>query len=74
VRASKLHPLTRAQKKANRGMARQRIGVEHTIARVKKYHVVGSLYRHRREDYDPVMRVVCGVVNLRTQDRLAASV
>ena len=73
-RASKLHPLTSAQKRENQRLARERVAIEHTIGRVKKYRVIGQTYRHRLTEYDPVMRVVCGLVNLRTQDRLTATV
>jgi hypothetical protein len=72
-RASKLHPLTSAQKRENQRLARERVAIEHTIGRVKKYRVIGQTYRHRLTEYDPVMRVVCGLVNLRTQDRLTAT-
>lgn len=72
-RASKLHPLTAAQKRENRRLARERVAVEHTIGCIKKYAVIGQTYRHRLTEYDPVMRVVCGLVNLRTQDRLTAT-
>lgn len=72
-RASKLHPLSSAQKRENRRLARERVAVEHTIGRIKKYRVIGQTYRHRLTEYDPVMRVVCGLVNLRTQDRLTAT-
>ena len=71
LRASKLHPLTRAQKRHNRRLARQRVAVEHALARVKKYRVIGALYRHPLSQYDAVLRTVCGLVNLRTQARLA---
>ena len=72
-RASKLHPLTPAQKRENQRLARERVEVEHTIGRIKKYRVIGQTYRHRLTEYDPVMQVVCGLVNLRTQDRLTAT-
>jgi len=72
-RASKLHPLTAAQKRENRRLASERVAVEHTLGRIKKYAVIGQTYRHRLTEYDLVMRVVCGLVNLRTQDRLTAT-
>lgn len=74
VRASKLHPLTPVQKRENRRLASERVAVEHTIGRIKKYRVIGQTYRHRLTDYDSVMQVVCGLVNLRTQDRLTTTV
>ena len=68
---SKHHPLTRSEKRRNRRLAKRRIVVEHAISRVKKYQVMGSKYRHRESDYDQVSRTVCGLANLRTQERLA---
>jgi IS5 family transposase len=68
---SKHHPLTLSQKRQNRCLAKRRIVVEHAIGRVKKYQVMGSKYRHREKEYDQVCRTVCGLANLRTQERLA---
>jgi hypothetical protein len=68
---SKHHPLTLGQKRRNRRLAKRRIAVEHVLSRVKKYQVMGSKYRHREREYDQVSRTVCGLVNLRTQERLA---
>lgn len=73
LRASKLHPLTRVQKRHNRRLARQRVAVEHALACVKKYRVIGALYRHPLSQYDAALRTVCGLVNLRTQARLEAA-
>ncbi|MFL6273822.1 MAG: transposase family protein [Blastocatellia bacterium] len=67
---SKHHPLTASQKRRNRRLAKRRIVVEHAISRVKKYQVMGSKYRHREKAYDQVCRTVCGLANLRTQERL----
>ncbi|MFL6213790.1 MAG: transposase family protein [Blastocatellia bacterium] len=68
---SKHHPLTVGEKRRNRRLAKRRIVVEHAISRVKKYQVMGSKYRHGEREYDQVCRTVCGLVNLRTQERLA---
>jgi len=70
-KASKHHPLTLSEKRRNRRLAQRRIVVEHALSRVKKYQVLGSKYRHRESEYDQVCRTVCGLVNLRTQERLA---
>lgn len=70
-KASKHHPLTLREKRRNRRLAQRRIVVEHALSRVKKYEVMGSKYRHRESAYDQLSRTVCGLVNLRTQERLA---
>jgi len=71
---SKHHPLTVGEKRRKRRLAKRRIVVEHAIGRVKKYGVMGSKYRHREKEYDQVSRTVCGLTNLRTQERLAQAV
>jgi len=68
---SKHHLLTASEKRRNRRLAKRRMVVEHVISRVKKYQVLGSKYRHQEDQYDQVCRTVCGLVNLRTQERLA---
>jgi hypothetical protein len=73
TRASKLHPLTRAEKRRNRVLARARVAVEHTIGWLKKYQVLGQVYRHALSGYDLIIRTVCGLVTLRMQERLSAA-
>jgi hypothetical protein len=67
---SKHHRLRPSEKRRNRCLAKRRIVVEHAIGRVKKYRVMGSKYRHREKEYDQLSRTVCGLANLRTQERL----
>jgi hypothetical protein len=69
-RARRNHPLTRGEKKLNRLRAWTRIKVEHTLSRRKKYAIAAAVYRDRDEDYDAVMNVVSGLVNLRAFDRI----
>jgi hypothetical protein len=69
-RARRNHPLTRDEKKLNRLRSSTRIKVEHTLSRRKKYAIAASVYRNRDEDYDAVMNVVSGLVNLRAFDRI----
>ena len=71
-RARRGHPLTSEQKLLNRVRSRERIQVEHTIGRRKKYRIASSVYRNADADYDPTMNVVGGLVNLRAYDRIAS--
>ena len=71
-RARRNHPLTPAQKVLNRVRSRERIQVEHTIGRRKKYRIASAVYRNADADYDPTMNVVGGLVNLRAYDRIAS--
>ena len=70
-RARRGHPLTPAQKVLNRVRSRERIQVEHTIGRRKKYRIAAGVYRNADQDYDEAMNVVGGLVNLRAYDRIA---
>lgn len=71
-RARRGHPLTPEQKLLNRVRSRERIQVEHTIGRRKKYRIASLVYRNADADYDPTMNVVGGLVNLRAYDRIAS--
>lgn len=70
-RARRNHPLTPEQKVLNRVRSRERIQVEHTIGRRKKYRIASGVYRNADADYDGAMNVVGGLVNLRAYDRIA---
>lgn len=69
-RARRGHPVTAEQKVLNRVRSRERIQVEHTIGRRKKYRIASSVYRNADESYDDAMNVVGGLVNLRAYDRI----
>lgn len=70
-RAKRNHPLSPEQKVLNRVRSRERIQVEHVIGRRKKYRIASEVYRNADEDYDGVMNLVGGLVNLRAYDRIA---
>lgn len=72
-RARRGHPLSPEQKVLNRVRSRERIQVEHTIGRRKKYRIASAVYRNADEHYDGAMEVVAGLVNLRAYDRIAAA-
>ena len=62
--------MTPEQKVLNRVRSRERIQVEHTIGRRKKYRIASGVYRNADQDYDEAMNVVGGLVNLRAYDRI----
>jgi len=70
-RSRRNHPLTVEQKVLNRVRSRERIQVEHTMGRRKKYRIASSVYRNADQYYDGVMNLVGGLVNLRAYDRIA---
>lgn len=69
-RARRNHPLKRDEKLLNRLRSSTRIKVEHTISRRKKYQIAAQVYRNPDADYDSIMNVVSGLVNLRAYDRI----
>ena len=71
-RARRNHPLSPEQKVLNQVRRRERIQVEHTIGRRKKYRIASLVYRNADADYDKAMNVVGGLVNLRAYDRIAS--
>jgi len=60
--------LTRAQKTANRRMARRRVRIEHVNSRVKRCRIVHDTSRLRKAGVrDLVMEVCCALHNLRVR-------
>lgn len=65
--------LTLDEKKRNRAISSQRVGVEHSIGGAKVYHIVRDVYRNHREAFeDLVMETACGLFNLRLDCAAAA--
>jgi hypothetical protein len=69
-KARRNHPLTREQKKLNRLRSGTRIEIEHIFSGRKKYAIASDIYHNRDEDYDQVMNIVGGLVNLRAYERI----
>jgi hypothetical protein len=46
-------------------LASERVVVEHTISRLKKYRIMSHKFRNRLRNYDVMTDIVCGLVNLR---------
>jgi hypothetical protein len=59
------------QKAFNRGLARERVVVEHTNSRVKKFLVWGGEFRNRPKRYGIVTVIISGLVNVRILGSLA---
>lgn len=69
-RARRNHALKRDEKQLNQLRSSTRIKVEHTLSRRKKYQIASQVYRNPDQDYDSIMNVVSGLVNLRAFDRI----
>jgi hypothetical protein len=57
--------LTKKEKRYNKKHSRQRVIVEHTICRIKKFGIMGSRYRNKLKRYDGISDIVSGLVNYR---------
>jgi hypothetical protein len=64
-RGVKAKPLTPEQIEYNQRLASERVVVEHTISRLKKYRIMAHEFRNRLRHYDTMTDIVCGLVNLR---------
>jgi hypothetical protein len=53
------------QKAFNKALATERVVVEHTNSRVKKFHIWADEFRNRLKNYDLATDIVCGLVNFR---------
>ncbi|MCS7352377.1 MAG: transposase family protein, partial [Anaerolineae bacterium] len=62
--------LTPEEKEQNRVVARERVGVEHSIGGAKIFRIVREPFRNHRSSYeDVVMETACGLHNLRLAHR-----
>ncbi len=66
----KAEELSDEQKAFNKALATERVVVEHTNSRVKKYRVFGDEFRNRLKHYDMMTNIVCGLVNFRVSGKL----
>ena len=64
AKATKKHPLTREQKRANRAINSQRIVVEHAIRRLKVFRLLGERYRNRRRRFGLRLNLIAALTNL----------
>jgi len=62
--------LSAEQKAFNKALATERVVVEHTNSRVKKFRIFGDKFRNRLKRYDIMTDIVCGLVNFRISGKL----
>jgi hypothetical protein len=58
------------QKDFNKAFAKERVVVEHTNSRVKKFRIFGDMFRNRLKRYDVMTDIVCGLLNFRVAGAL----
>ena len=61
--------LTQAQKAHNRRVSPVRVIVENTIGRIKIFRVMAEVYRHPREGYNNIFRIVAALVDRQLRRR-----
>jgi hypothetical protein len=64
-RGVKAQELSVEQRASNMALSKERVVVEHTNSRVKKFHIFGDEFRNRLKRYDIMTDIVCGLVNFR---------
>jgi len=64
-RGVKAKGLTPDQKSFNKRLSKERVVVEHTFSRVKKFRIWAEEFRNRLKHYDVMTDIVCGLVNFR---------
>jgi len=67
----KAQMLSEEQKAFNKAFASERVVVEHTNSRVKKFLIWGGEFRNRPKRYDVVTDIISGLVNFRILGSLA---
>ena len=63
LKNSKLHQLTKAEKKLNRELASKRIRIENVIRRLKIFRILSERYRHRRKRFSLRFNLIAGLHN-----------
>ncbi len=57
--------LSQEEKEYNINHSKERIVIEHTICRLKKYRIMSDVFRNRLKSYTRISDIVAGVVNYR---------
>jgi hypothetical protein len=61
--------LSQEEKEYNKIHSKNRIVVEHTICRLKKYMIMGDIFRNKLRNYDKVSDIVAGLTNFRIMNQ-----
>ena len=56
--------LTDQQRQENKEHSKIRIAVEHQFARLKKFRILGEMYRNFRKKHNLRFNIIAGIVNL----------
>jgi hypothetical protein len=61
---SKLHPLTKEQKRGNQQLSSERFVIEHIIRSVKIFRILAERYRNRRKRFGLRFNLIAALYNL----------
>ena len=62
-KGSKQRPLSAADKEANTKLAKERVSIEHIIARIKVFRMLAERYRNRRQKHTIRVKLICAIYN-----------
>ena len=62
--------LFQEEKEYNINHSKERIVIEHTICRLKKYRIMSDVFRNRLRKYNRISDIVTGLINYRTMNNL----
>ena len=65
IKKCRSKPLTQEAKQFNRGLATQRVGIEHIVRRCKIFRITKDIYRGKHRNYGKTWNVIAAIVNLR---------
>lgn len=65
IKKPKGRKLTKEEKKYNRKLAKERVVIEHSIGKIKKFKIMGEKFRNRLKGYNIKNSIVCGLVNFK---------
>lgn len=63
VKKKKGVELSKKDKRYNKKLSKERVIVEHTIGKMKKFGIMGNTFRNRLKNYDTKVSIVSGLVN-----------
>ncbi len=65
IKKKKGKELTKKDKRVNKKFSKERVVVEHSFGKMKKYRIMGNEFRNRLNRYDNVVSIVSGFVNFK---------
>lgn len=63
IKESKNYKLNKKEKAYNKKLARLRVVIEHTNAKIKTFKIMAYPYRNRRRRHLLRMSLICGIIN-----------